>query len=718
MNKIPKVSLFESTTLTKPTSNTAITQLFENIKLGYWKDVVERVRAVEDAKERRELKTKILPAVTISGTFSERKDSALLEYSGMIAIDIDHREEDYERVWNIVKRDPYTYCAFRSVSGHGLCVILTTSEPLNHQDHFRWAEEHYQSIGDIAIDTACKNVSRLRFVSYDPDLFINNQAKPAGKKKLKKNDTPKPPPLPSTSSQIDRIISEIGANGIDLTDNYGDWLNIAFAFATEYGEAGRNYFHNVSAISSKYDFQKAERKYNNALAEGRGDVTISSFLYLAKNAGIELYTDEEKQAFAIAQAAKRGNSDVQTAIISAEQNGINPELTKEIAEKVFETSDYDKITTGDSIVNEIAAFIKFNTALEVNSISQKLENNGTPITDKFYDSIYIKCKASISDKVTKTDVTAIINSDLIPEYCPIQRWVDDHEYLPEKPEIIEELLNTIPYEKPEARRFIYHWLLGIPATYYGDIVRLVLVLCGRQETGKTQFFRRLIPEGLSQYYSENNLMDDDESPLIMGTKIINMDDEFGGKSRKDALKFKELTSKNKFDVRLKYGRTITTIKRLAMLCGTSNDTEIINDETGNTRILPVEFHNAYDFEAYNKIDKDQLFIELFRAYKRGESWELSEEARQTLSELNQVHTIADFELELIDMYLTEAPYSDLLSTTEIKAGIEKRSGQRILSPRKLGTALKKRYDQQITKVDGKTKRGYRCIFKDEQGAPF
>ena len=335
-----------------------------------------------------------------------------------------------------------------------------------------------------------------------------------------------------------------------------------------------------------------------------------------------------------------------------------------------------------------------------------------PINDTFHDSVYIKAKDQISEKVTKTDVNAILNSDVIPYFNPIDRWVKEHEHLPNKPEVIDQLLDTIPYKNPNARSFIKHWLLGIPATHAGEVVRLVLVLCGKQETGKTYWFRELLPESLQCYYSENNLMKDSEIHLALSSNIINMDDEFGGKSRKDALKFKEITSKKNFDVRLLYGNAMSSLKRRAMLCGTSNETEILNDETGNTRILPVEFHKKYNFKLYNSIDKDQLFIEIFRAYKRGESWQLDDDAKKTLDETNSTHSITDIELEMVDEYLfvnTEQYNKSIMSTTECKIHLEKVTGQKIISIRKLGLALKKRFEQIIIKVDGKTKRGYRCV---------
>jgi predicted P-loop ATPase len=704
-----KISVFNgSVKKTSPDESLDIFDFLDRIKEGYYKLLVDKIRTSNEAK-RKELKQKLLPSVTVSGTFKARKDADLIEYSGLIAIDIDHREHDLERVREALKKDPHIFALFVSVSGTGLCAIVPTTTHDKHQDHFRWCKEHFKNIEDIAIDTSCRNISRARFVSYDPDLYINQAAKTAGTIKQEKKAKPSTANLvPTTHAQIDRMVSDIVNNAINIADDYEAYISCAFSLYSELGEAGRPHFHAIAMQSSKYDQADADKRYNEAAKHGRGDVSISTFIYYAKAHGVEVFNQDEREAFQIAKAAKRNHTDVQAAVTTAAAAGVDENTAKQIATAVFENNEADSLTDQDNIIGEIATFIKINTDLKRNIISKALENEGEPIDDVFYNSIYIRAKATIGNKVTKTDINSIIESDIIPTYCPVKKWLDEHQHLPQQPEIIDDLLNTIPYEKPETRDFIRRWLLGIPSTYKGDIVRLVLVLCGVQQTGKTQFFRRLLPEGLRDYYSENNLLDDSETALVMGKSLINMDDEFGGKSRKDALKFKELTSKSTFDIRLKYGRTMTKIKRLSMLCGTSNDTEILNDETGNTRILPVEFNRPYDFKAYNAIDKDQLFVELFRAHERGESWELPPNTAALLQELNDVHKVADFEQELIDAFLEKSNFS-FMSTTEIKILLERVSGQRTISIKKLGAALKRNFDQAVIRDGKKTKRGYRCV---------
>ena len=201
----------------------------------------------------------------------------------------------------------------------------------------------------------------------------------------------------------------------------------------------------------------------------------------------------------------------------------------------------------------------------------------------------------------------MIYSDFTEHYNPFLEYIEKHSHLNTTGNI-DRLIDCITSDTPGYGLFIRKWLLCIPASIHGHPVRLVLALLGRQYTGKTEWFRRLLPTSLSRYYGESKMDAGKDDELLMCNKLILMDDEMGGKSKVDEKRFKELTSKSIFSLRAPYGRYNEDHKRLALLCGTSNDPEVINDPTGNTRILPINIISM-DHEAYNAIDKDELLME-------------------------------------------------------------------------------------------------------------
>ena len=85
-----------------------------------------------------------------------------------------------------------------------------------------------------------------------------------------------------------KIVSDIETSQTDITGNYDTWLKIGFAFSTEFGEQGRNYFHRVSRFYNGYSQKDCDKQFDNCLKSHRSGVTIRSFFEIAKNAGFDI----------------------------------------------------------------------------------------------------------------------------------------------------------------------------------------------------------------------------------------------------------------------------------------------------------------------------------------------------------------------------------------------------------------------------------------------
>ncbi len=89
-------------------------------------------------------------------------------------------------------------------------------------------------------------------------------------------------------SEVETIIQQIEANQIDIATAYSDWRNIGFAFADEFGESGRDYFHRISRFYPDYSASECDRQFDNCLkAKGQG-VSLKTFFYHAKQAGVQI----------------------------------------------------------------------------------------------------------------------------------------------------------------------------------------------------------------------------------------------------------------------------------------------------------------------------------------------------------------------------------------------------------------------------------------------
>ena len=89
------------------------------------------------------------------------------------------------------------------------------------------------------------------------------------------------------------------------------------------------------------------------------------------------------------------------------------------------------------------------------------------------------------------------------------------------------------------------------------------------------------------------------------------DDEFAGKSKQDSKKMKLMLSSNTFSLRAPYGTKNMDYKRIAILCGTSNDEELLNDPTGTRRYVIFNSCGVNNFELYHSVTKEQIIAEAY-----------------------------------------------------------------------------------------------------------
>lgn len=105
------------------------------------------------------------------------------------------------------------------------------------------------------------------------------------------------PNYPTTDNQneVEKIIQQIESNQIDIASAYADWRNIGFAFADEFGESGRDYFHRISRFYSDYSTANCDEQYNNCLKSKGQGISLKTFFFHAKQAGIRISSPNEHE---------------------------------------------------------------------------------------------------------------------------------------------------------------------------------------------------------------------------------------------------------------------------------------------------------------------------------------------------------------------------------------------------------------------------------------
>ena len=238
-----QISFFKNV-LAKQSEPVEIGAILTDIRTGRWRALVEAVRAafISDGKKTADQLKKLLPAVTFSGKFNgPHKAECLAEHSGGMILDFDGINGRMAEVRTQLARDQYCLVLFDSPTGTGLKMLIRVKPDVaNHGRAFNAAAAYFKKTYDVDADPSGKDVCRLCFVSYDPELIYNPAAAvfeipPAQKFK------PRPLPAPGCDDHPDRARIEDALGHLSADCPYTPWVEMGQAvhsrFPTDEGFA-------------------------------------------------------------------------------------------------------------------------------------------------------------------------------------------------------------------------------------------------------------------------------------------------------------------------------------------------------------------------------------------------------------------------------------------------------------------------------------------------
>ena len=166
------ITIFQNIKETEAPFFREIDVILSRIKEGTSKDLIKEIRAEEDKGKRNDLKKK-LPAICFSGQFNKRKDTSIVQHSGIICLDFDGYTKTKDLLQDKEKfiKNKYVYSIFVSPSGNGLKVLVKIPpDAENHGKYFNALEKEFNS---SYFDRTTKNISRVCYESYDPLISVS-----------------------------------------------------------------------------------------------------------------------------------------------------------------------------------------------------------------------------------------------------------------------------------------------------------------------------------------------------------------------------------------------------------------------------------------------------------------------------------------------------------------------------------------------------------------
>jgi len=329
-----------------------------------------------------------------------------------------------------------------------------------------------------------------------------------------------------------------------------------------------------------------------------------------------------------------------------------------------------------------------------NSIHREMQNKGSKITDKKLHSLLL--------------------SDFVEIYHPFRRYFENLPPWDGKP-WIKMLAAEVKTSDDEYWEFtLRKWLVAMVAGATIDKVvnQTVLLFMGKQGLGKSMFFRTLIPKKLNKYLTDTPpVPGSKDSDIQLAEALLILMDEFADMMKYQNAAKKEMITKSEIRLRRPFGRFSDKMVRHASLCGSANETGILNDPTGSRRYL---IHKVESINYSHEIDMDMVFSEAYHLLNEGfQYWFDLDEIKRVHSHNRQFED-QSMEEELILKYFEAVNPNDPLATkytsSEIVEMLHKKTGfpNSHSSKVKVGHALTK-HKFQSTRAKGLTRWAVRKI---------
>ena len=111
--------------------------------------------------------------------------------------------------------------------------------------------------------------------------------------------------MTNPSDDLHRLVEAVKVAGADIAPSYREYVQLAFAIASDCGEAGRADFHTLCSFSSKYDARHADKLFTNALRTGYNNVHLGTAFHLADRGGVQQVEKRKQKNFPACPARAR-----------------------------------------------------------------------------------------------------------------------------------------------------------------------------------------------------------------------------------------------------------------------------------------------------------------------------------------------------------------------------------------------------------------------------
>lgn len=450
---------------------------------------------------------------------------------------------------------------------------------------------------------------------------------------------------------------------IPVYEDYDSWMRIIMAIHHQWhgSERGLQIAHHYSQKSAGYDEDELNSKWDSFKADS-GGVTFATVLHL--DPGAEEGDDDDDVTARLRKLVHADTLTVGAALLRIKEetkiptSDLRAALGKMRREAALAARDIpwedlsDKDAPLQTSRNMEILLEHLGAQLNFNDMSHEIEVVGVnTVGDSLIDSLNVR----IGDYFVRDGGGYGRVAQVVKDVASENLYHPFDEYLADLPvwdgrDHVGKIFNGLQLKHRDISGSMSYpgflhsmfekWLVASVASVRRGPdtfpVRIVYVLTGGQNIGKTSWFRNLFPEGM--FMDGNHLDPSNKDSIIQNTKHLcvelgELDATF---TRKSISQLKAFISTGVDELRYPYDRGVTRHRRKTVYCGTVNDEAFLVDKTGNSRFIVADVESI-DWSV--KVNLEQLWAQVLHLFKGGLSWQLSHKEMAIQTGVNLEHDV-------------------------------------------------------------------------------
>ena len=313
--------------------------------------------------------------------------------------------------------------------------------------------------------------------------------------------------------------------------------------------------------------------------------------------------------------------------------------------------------------------------LRFNQLTKEVELGGSELNE---DEVRLTMALEFDIDITNADAHAIVNRlAKKDEYSPVVEYLDEisQKHHDINPNFLDGLaLKYFGSSEPMHSIYFKKFLIGAIARARNPGCKLdtVLMLVGPQGCGKSSFLQNLFGRTFFTDQIGGELNDKDEKAKVSRYWCLEYAEFEAVYKKKDVSSLKRFITAQEDTFRAPYARKEARHPRPSIFAGTTNESEILLDPTGDRRfwVIKINLDNIPQAELIK--DRDQIWAAADILYRQGHSFYLSKDEEKLRTDLNKQFRKTHYWDDLIEQLWCNSQPMTYLSTEMIakKLGFE------------------------------------------------